>query len=86
MKNTKMVVRPTEAADYLNMSVGMIYKKVQKGDLETVSTSPTLITLDSVQQCVLNKFPRAVELLERSAVNDNDARQLSFNFDEVSDG
>jgi hypothetical protein len=86
MKNTKLVVRPNEAADYLNMTVGMIYKKVKNGDLVAISTSPVLITLESVQQCVLNKFPKAEELLRRPAANDNEGMQLEFDFGEVDHG
>ena len=67
MTNTKMVVRPNEAADYLNMTVGMIYRKVKNGDLKAVSGSPVLITLESVQQCVLDRFPRVEELVRKRA-------------------
>ena len=86
MNTIKRVVRPNEAADYLNMTVGMIYKKVKKGDLEAVSTAPLLIALESVQQCVLNKFPRVEELLQRPAANDNDGIQLEFDFPETDHG
>jgi hypothetical protein len=54
--------------------------------LVAISTSPVLITLESVQQCVLNKFPKAEELLRRSAANDNEGIQLEFDFGGVDHG
>ena len=86
MTRNKLVIKPNEAADYLNMSVGMIYKKVKRGELEAISLSPILITLESVQKCVLSKFPRAEELLKRSAANDNEGVQLEFDFGEIDHG
>ena len=79
-------VSETNSLVVLYPQVAAQWHPLKNGDLKVVSNSPVLITLESVRQCVLDRFPRVEELLKCPAANDNEGVPLTFNYSEADHG
>ena len=52
-------------AEYLNCDLRMAYRKIKQGDLEILSYNPLHISLTSVKEHLLHKYPKLLELFPK---------------------
>ena len=63
--NNKEILSVKDVAEYLNCDPSMAYRKVKTGQLEILSYNPLRISLTSVKEHLLQKYPRLLELFPK---------------------